>query len=166
MILVLMGVSGAGKSTTGKALSNALGWRLLDADDFHPPANVAKMHAGIALTDDDRDPWLTRLADELRAVLAHGESAVLACSALRQAYRDRIGAAGDVRFVYLEGDYTTIAVRVARRHHHFMPPGLLRSQFATLEEPHDALRVDIRREIPEQVQAIVDAYALSRCNAG
>lgn len=162
MILLLMGVSGCGKSTVGAALAQALGWPFFDADDFHPPANVAKMAAGAPLTDDDRWPWLDRLADEMRAILDRGGHAVLACSALKEAYRARLAQAGDVRVVYLEGDAETIAARLAARQHRYMPPTLLPSQFATLEEPVDALRVDVRLPVAAQVDAIRAAFALTR----
>jgi gluconokinase len=162
MIIALMGVSGSGKTTVGEALAHALGWVFLDADQFHPPANVEKMRAGHPLTDADRAPWLARIADELRAILARGESAVLACSALRAAYRDRIAQAGDVRFVYLAGDFATIDARLAARHHRYMPSTLLASQFATLEEPRDALRVDIRLSVAEQVATIIDVLVPAR----
>ncbi len=158
MIIVLMGVCGCGKTTIGEALARTLGWRFLDADEFHPTANVEKMRAGHPLTDDDRDPWLRRLVDELSATLARGDSAVLACSALRNAYRERIATAGDVRFVYLAGDYATIESRLAAREHRYMPSTLLASQFATLEVPRNALWVDIRLSVNEQVAAIIDAY--------
>ena len=160
MIIVLMGVCGSGKTTIGEALSGALGWPFYDADDFHPPANVAKMAAGTPLTDEDRAPWLARLADELRACLARGGHAVLACSALKQLYRDSLRAAGDVRFVHLAGDQATIAARLAHRQHRYMPSTLLASQFATLEAPTDALTVDIRQDIDEQVAFIRRAYGL------
>jgi len=155
-----MGVSGSGKSVVGQALAAALGWPFLDADDFHPEANVAKMAAGTPLTDDDRWPWLDRLAAEMGAINARGASAVLACSALRQAYRDRLVPAGDVRFVYLKGDHETIAARIAGRRHRYMPATLLASQFATLEEPPDALVVDVRLPVAAQVEAIAAAFGL------
>lgn len=161
MILVLMGVCGCGKTTVGVALAESLGWPLLDADDFHPPANVAKMAAGKALDDADRWPWLDGIAERLRVVLARGGSAVLACSALRQAYRDRLAIAGDVRFVHLAGDYETIAARLASRQHRYMPASLLASQFQTLEIPTDALAVDLRLSVEEQVGAICAAFGLS-----
>jgi gluconokinase len=154
VIVVLMGVCGSGKTTVGRALAASLGWPFHDADGFHPPANVAKMASGTPLTDDDRWPWLDRIAAELTNVLQRGEHAVLACSALKQVYRDRIARAGDVRFVFLEGDFATIAARLAARHHDYMPSSLLASQFAALEEPADALRVDIRADIGAQVAAI------------
>jgi gluconokinase len=162
MIIALMGVSGSGKTTVGEALAQALGWAFLDADQFHPPANVDKMRAGQPLTDTDRAPWLDRIVDELRAILDRGESAVLACSALRAAYRGRIAQAGDVRFVYLAGDFATIDARLAARHHRYMPSTLLASQFATLEEPRDALRVDIRLSVAEQVATVIDVLVPAR----
>lgn len=161
MILVVMGVSGCGKSTVGQALATDLGWPFFDADDFHPAANVAKMAAGLPLVDDDRWPWLDRIVGELQGVLARGGHAVLACSALREAYRERLRRAGDVRFVFLQGDQATIAARLAERSHKYMPPTLLPSQFATLEPPADALAVDIRTTVPEQVQRIRSAFALT-----
>lgn len=165
MILVMMGVCGCGKSTVGEAVAAALGWPFLDADDFHPASNVAKMAAGTPLTDDDRWPWLDRVADELRARLARGEHAVLACSALKQAYRDRLGAAGDVRFVHLAGDYATIAARLASRRHRYMPATLLDSQFAALEPPDDALVVDVAQPVDRQVDRVLSAYGLARAVA-
>jgi gluconokinase len=158
MILVLMGVCGCGKTTIGEALAADLDWPFLDADAFHPEANVAKMRAGQPLTDDDRWPWLDRIAAELRQLLERGGHAVLACSALKQAYRDRIRAAGDVRFVHLSGDFDTISARLATRQHRYMPATLLASQFAALESPRDALVVDIRLDVAEQVAAIRDCF--------
>jgi gluconokinase len=157
MIVVLMGVSGSGKSTTGAALAAALGWRLIDADDLHPPQNVAKMAAGIPLTDDDRWPWLDRIVDTLRRTTAEGANVILACSALKQRYRDRLAQAGDVRFVHLRGDPQTIAARLATRHHRYMPAALLESQFAALEVPSDAIDVDITMSVDAQVAAIIEA---------
>ena len=160
MIIVVMGVSGCGKTTVGRMLGEALGWPFFDADDFHPEANVAKMRSGIPLTDDDRCPWLDRLVAEMGAIDHRGDHAVLGCSALRQAYRERLARAGDVRFVYLKGDRDTIAARLASRSGHYMPPTLLDSQLATLEEPTDAIVVDIRLSAEEQVAAI--RFALSQ----
>jgi gluconokinase len=154
MIVVLMGVCGCGKTTVGHALAQALHWPFFDADDFHPEANVARMRAGIPLTDEDRWPWLDRLAQEMAAINAHGGHAVLACSALRQAYRDRLARAGDVRFVHLRGDRATLASRLSARPGHYMPVSLLDSQLATLEEPTGAAVVDIRSSVAEQVAAI------------
>ena len=154
MIVVVMGVCGCGKTTVGKALAAALGWRFFDADDFHPPANIEKMAAGIPLTDTDRWPWLDRLAAEMGAIERAGGHAVLACSALRQAYRDRLAVAGDVRFVHLRGDRATIAARVAARPGHYMPATLVDSQFAALELPAEAIDVDITLPVAEQVAVV------------
>jgi gluconokinase len=162
VIVVLMGVSGCGKTAVGRALAADLGWPFLDADDYHPEANVAKMAAGTPLTDADRWPWLDRLADEMAALSGRGADAVFACSALKQAYRDRFSRAGDVRFVHLKGDYETIAARVAKRTHRYMPAALLASQFATLEEPHDAIVVDVRDAIPVKIAKIRAALQCDR----
>ena len=156
-----MGVSGSGKTVVGQALAADLGWPFFDADDLHPEANVAKMAAGTPLTDADRWPWLDRVASEMAAIEGRGENAVLACSALRQAYRDRISRAGDVRFVHLSGDHDTIAARLATRSHRYMPPTLLASQFATLEPPQDAVVGDVRDAVPTQVAKIRAALQLS-----
>jgi len=154
MIVVMMGVAGSGKTTVGRALADALGWPFYDADDFHPPQNVAKMAAGTPLTDEDRWPWLARMTDAMRQIDSRGGNAVLACSALRQAYRDVLAAAGNVRFVHLQGDYDTIAARLATRRHRYMPASLLDSQFATLEAPADELDVDVRQSVGEQVAQV------------
>jgi gluconokinase len=160
MVVVLMGVTGSGKTTVGRALAQSLGWAFYDADDYHPPANVAKMASGVPLTDNDRWPWLDRIVDMLGRVQANGSHAVLACSALKQTYRDRIARPGDVNFVYLKGDLATIEARLAARRHKYMPASLLPSQFATLEEPADALVVDIRADVVVQVAAIRDGLQL------
>jgi gluconokinase len=157
MIVVLMGVSGCGKSTVGAALAAALGWPMLDADDLHPPENVAKMSAGVPLTDEDRWPWLDRIVAELQRLAAPTGDAVLACSALKQVYRDRLARAGAMRFVHLRGDRETIAARLATRRHRYMPATLLDSQFATLEVPADAIDIDIRMSVAAQVRTIVEA---------
>jgi gluconokinase len=135
--LVVMGVSGSGKTTIAALLAQELGWRFEDGDWFHPKENVNKMESGTPLTDTDRQPWLEAIAawiDDLSAKGAHG---VVACSALKRRYRDILGRAGHgtVRFVYLKGDKALIAKRITARHGHFMPPALLESQFATLQEP-------------------------------
>jgi gluconokinase len=153
MIVVLMGVSGSGKTTVGDLLARQLGWRYLDADDHHPPENVEKMRAGTALTDTDRWPWLDRLNHLLREHQAAGEHVVLACSALRQVYRERLAQGlDDVRWVHLAGPFDLIASRLQARKHRYMPATLLRSQFDTLEPPTDALVVDIA-EPPEALAA-------------
>ena len=154
--LIVMGVSGSGKSTVGDALARRLGWRFEDGDRFHPASNVAKMHAGIALTDEDRWPWLKAIADEIDRSCAAGPPAVIACSALKRAYRDvLVHGRKDVRIVYLRGDQALIARRLALRTGHFMPPGLLASQFQTLQPPTDDEAV-IAVPIDGPVDAIVD----------
>jgi gluconokinase len=168
VIVVIMGVCGCGKTTVGQALANRLGWQFFDADDFHPPENVAKMAKGVALTDEDRAPWLDRLATEMRALSRKGGHAVLACSALKETYRQRIarglqarGPEGEVgaefRIVYLKGDAKTIEPRLALRSDHFMPSSLLASQFAALEEPDDAMVIDIRQTTEAQAAQIAAA---------
>lgn len=144
MVVLVMGVSGSGKTTVGELLAERLGCEFADADDYHPPANVEKMRAGVALTDADRSPWLDLLRDLIRDRLAAGDDLVLACSALRAAYRDRLLAADDrVAIVYLKGDHELIRLRLANRAGHYMDSRLLDSQFATLEEPDDALVFDV-----------------------
>jgi gluconokinase len=136
LVIVLMGVSGCGKSTTGAALSRRLGWPFRDADSFHPSGNVAKMSRGVPLTDEDRWPWLAAIAQWIDERCEAGERGIVSCSALKSAYRRRIvGTRGGVRLVYLKGDMKLIAQRLRRRKHHFMPASLLESQFAALEEP-------------------------------
>jgi len=165
VIVVLMGVSGSGKTTVGRALADELRWTFIDADDFHPAVNVAKMAAGVALTDEDRWPWLDHLAGELAAIEARGGSVVLACSALKRAYRDRLSRSTMLRWVYLKGDAATIEPRLASRHDHYMPASLLGSQFATLEEPDRAMIVDIRQGVATQVAQIAGGLQLPRVSA-
>jgi gluconokinase len=157
MIVVLMGVSGAGKTTVGELLAERLGWPLFDADDFHPPANIEKMRSGIALADEDRWPWLDRLNGLLKEQESKGESAFLACSALKQKYRDRLAAGcSDLRWVYLKGNFELIESRLKARKGHYMKAGLLESQFAALEEPIDAITADIDAT-PEAIANAVEA---------
>jgi gluconokinase len=135
-VVVMMGVSGSGKTTVAKSVAEREGWRLVEGDDFHPPANVAKMKSGTPLTDEDRWPWLRAIAREIDAIRARGESAIVTSSALKRVYRDiLIGDRLDVALVYLKGSRDLIGKRIAARKGHFMPPALLDSQFATLEEP-------------------------------
>ena len=145
MIIVLMGVSGSGKTTVGEVLAQRLSWTFLDADAFHPPANVAKMHQGIPLTDADRAPWLEALRRRIDAAAANGENIVLACSALKHAYQEYLQAHAPeaVHYVWLSGSEELIRQRMASRKGHFFPPGLLHSQFETLEPPEHAVTVDI-----------------------
>ena len=154
--LVVMGVSGSGKSTIADRLAARLGWRCVDGDKFHPASNVAKMSAGHPLTDEDRWPWLQAIADEIDRVCKAGERAVIACSALKHAYRDiLVHGRSDVRIVFLDGRYDLIAGRLAARKGHFMPPGLLTSQFRTLEPP-DANEHPVTVSIDATVETIVD----------
>lgn len=152
-VVVVMGVAGCGKSTVGPLIARALGADFAEGDMFHPPANVAKMSRGEPLDDSDRMPWLAAMADAIREWQAKGKPTVLACSALRQHYRDILaGGSAGVRFVFLRGSQATIADRIGRRRDHFMPPSLLASQFATLEEPVDAIAVDVG-DTPEAIAA-------------
>ena len=154
--LIVMGVSGSGKSTIGETLAERLGWTFEDGDRFHPASNVAKMSAGHPLTDEDRRPWLQAIADEIDKVCKAGERAVIACSALKRAYREvLVHGRDDVRIVYLDGTQDLIAARLAARKGHFMPPGLLASQFKTLEPPVDSEN-PVTVSIDATVEIIVD----------
>lgn len=154
-VYLVMGVSGSGKSTVGRALAQRLGVPFYDGDDFHPAANVAKMSRGIPLDDADRVPWLARLHDLIAGHLARGTTAVIACSALKKQYRDQLRAGNEgVDIIYLQGSYALIRQRMAARPDHFMPAGMLRSQFDALEPPapHSAFCVDV----DQSVDSIVD----------
>ena len=157
MVIVVWGVTAVGKTTVGKLLAEELGWKFYDADDFHSPANVEKMPCGIPLTDEDRRPWLERLRQMIERSLVEEENAVLACSALKRAYRERLRASEDVKFVFLRASRARIAERLQRRHGHFMPATLLDSQFADLEEPQageQTLTVDVEGTPDELVKLI------------
>lgn len=154
-ILILMGVSGSGKTAVGKELAAQLGWEFYDADDLHPPENKRKMHGGTPLTDADRQPWLRAVRALIDRRLAADRRAVVACSALRQSYRDQlISDPVAVRVVYLKGTIELISDRLANRPGHFMNPHLLQSQFDTLEEPRDAITIDISPPVAQIVAAI------------
>jgi gluconokinase len=152
---VVMGVSGCGKSSVASLLAGRFGGVFLDADDFHPPENKAKMSAGIPLQDEDRKGWLFMLNHELKRRAADQEPLFLACSALRQIYRDQLleGLPG-LRFIYLKGSKELILERLQQRQNHFMPPSLIESQFATLEEPQDALTVSIKEPLPKIIDQL------------
>jgi gluconokinase len=155
VIVIVMGVSGAGKTTVGEALAAALGWEFHDGDDLHPAGNKRKMRRGLALDDADRWPWLAGVRALVERHLADGSGAVIACSALKQTYRDAIVADPErVKIVYLHGVRGLIAQRLRHRRGHFMPPALLESQLAALDEPSDALTVDIAAAPDEIVGAI------------
>ncbi|TKW78302.1 MAG: gluconokinase [Bradyrhizobium icense] len=154
--LVVMGVSGSGKSTIAEALSARLGWRCEDGDKFHPASNVAKMSTGQPLTDEDRWPWLKAIADEIDRLCGKDQRAVFACSALKRSYREvLVHGRDDIRLIFLDGTQALIAGRLAARKGHFMPPGLLDSQFATLERPA-ADEAALTVSIDASVEAIVD----------
>jgi len=153
MIVLVMGVAGVGKTTIGEALAGALGARFIDADDYHPPENVAKMKAGVPLGDEDRWPWLKRLNQELKKE----QSAVLACSALKESYRQRLAeGVKDFKVVYLHGSAELIRERMKTRKHRYMPAALLDSQLATLEPPLDAVAIDVAATLEDSVAAIVE----------
>jgi gluconokinase len=161
--IVVMGVSGCGKTSVGRALAARLGARFVDADDFHPPANVEKMRAGVPLDDADRAPWLARLNAVMRHSVAKGESVVLACSALKRRYRDALAERlPGLRVVHLSGSYELVASRVAARRHRYMPASLLASQFEALEPPEDAVVVDIAGCVGEVVEAALRGLAAAR----
>ena len=152
MIVVLMGVSGVGKTTIGELVARRLGWRFIEGDDYHPPANVGKMAAGIALQDADRWPWL----DALNRRLREGRQAIVTCSALKESYRRRLlMGIGDARVVYLHAPKALVAERIAKRKHKYMPASLLDSQFAALEPPKAAIEIDVSGDPQTSVDAIV-----------
>ena len=157
MIVIIFGVSGAGKTRVGKLLARKLGWHFLEADDFHPAANIKKMRSGHPLTDEDRWPWLEALREQIERFLAVEEDAVLACSALKRKYREHLRVSPDVKLIFLRGDFTLIEKQLRGRRGHFMNPELLQSQFADLEEPEpdeDALTIELGRTPQEIVEEI------------
>jgi gluconokinase len=157
MVIIVWGVSGVGKSTVGELLARDLRWKFYEADNFHPAKNVEKMKAGIPLTDEDRRPWLDSLRQLIERCLDAKENAVLACSALKKAYRDRLRVTGEVRFVFLRASRARIAEQLQRRRGHFMPATLLDSQFIDLEEPmadEHALTVDVEGS-PRDVTSLI-----------
>ncbi|HEX9168180.1 MAG TPA: gluconokinase [Roseiarcus sp.] len=163
--VVVMGVSGSGKTTVAELLAKELGWRFIEGDRLHPPANVEKMRQGIPLTDADRAPWLDRIGEELKSWAAENRSGLLTCSALKRAYRNRIRSARpDVRFVYLRGSEALIKSRVAARHHEYMPASLLRSQFDALEEPtpdEPVVTIDAGGSAKTEVASVIAALSLT-----
>jgi gluconokinase len=164
--IVVMGVSGSGKTTVAKLLAQRLGWRFAEADEFHSAANIEKMRSGVPLTDEDRAPWLAAIAKDIDEAIATDSPVVVTCSALKRRYRDvLIGGRPQVALVYLKGDYQTIERRLASRKHAYMPASLLASQFDALEEPdRDEMATCVSVEPPpaEIVSRILDALSLSR----
>jgi gluconokinase len=162
--LIVMGVSGSGKTTVAELIAKRLGWPFVEGDRLHPKANVEKMRRGIPLTDADRWPWLDRIGEELKRWAAEGRSGIMTCSALKRAYRDRIRSARpDARFVYLKGSLALIEARVAARHHEYMPASLLKSQFDTLEEPapdEPVVTIDADASPEEEATAAIAALGL------
>jgi gluconokinase len=162
-VLVLMGVSGGGKSTIAYELQRLLGWNFQEGDDLHPPANVEKMRSGHPLNDHDRKPWLHAIAQWIDARLAAGEPGIITCSDLKRAYRDiTVGGRSGVTLVYLKGDEAVIAARIARRTHRYMPVALLHSQFEALEEPtpdEHAIVVNVHRSITETIAEVLQNLA-------
>ncbi len=165
-VLIVMGVSGCGKTTVAEKLAARLQWQFAEADTFHPTANVEKMRAGTPLTDEDRAPWLDAIAMWIDTMRSEGKRCVVTCSALKRAYRQRLANGhGDVRLVYLQGAYDLIASRLAARRHEYMPPTLLRSQFDTLEEPgaeENPLVLSIAQPADEIVRQVVANLELER----
>lgn len=154
LVLVIMGVSSSGKTTVGSMLASELGWGFYDADDFHSSVNREKMSKGIPLTDEDRAEWLRALQQLILKNLGESVSCVLACSALKQRYRQQLAVNEKVRFVYLRGTYEQVETRMKRRKDHYMPVQLLQSQFEALEEPREAVIVDISHS-PEEIVKII-----------
>lgn len=150
-----MGVTGSGKTTIGVLLAQRLGWEFVDADSFHSPTNVEKIRQGIALDDADRTPWLRALREAMEGWAAEYKSVVLACSALKKSYRDELCIPGEIKFVYLKGTYDLIYKRLRQRHGHFASETILASQFAALEEPDEAITVDIDHSEDEIVGEIM-----------
>ncbi len=160
MIVIVMGVVGAGKTTVGNMLAAELGWQFADADDFHPRANVDKIREGIALTDADRAPWLDLLHKAIAGWSAAKTNVVLACSALKRIYREKLKVGPEVRFVYLKGSAALIAERLHERHGHFAGQSILASQVADLEEPQSAIVADIRQTPSQIVDSIRNQLGL------
>jgi gluconokinase len=156
-MIIIFGVSGAGKTTVGKLLARELGWRFIEADDFHPAANIEKLRNGHRLTDEDRWPWLDCLRKQIERSPSAGENAVLACSALKRAYRDHLRVSDEIKFVFLRGDYALVEKQLGSRHGHFMNAALLQSQFDDLEEPQldeNVLTIELGPKPEEIVEGI------------
>ena len=159
MVVLVMGVTGAGKTTVGELLAERLGWKFLDADDFHPPENIEKMKHGIPLTDSDREPWLAAIHAALLDYAAKNQNVVLACSALKQKYREKLAAGLEMRICYLKGSFEAISSHIEHRTGHFAGEAILAGQFSDLEEPDDAVVLDAAASPEENVRV-----ALSKLN--
>jgi gluconokinase len=160
MIIVLMGVTGSGKSTVGNLLAQQLGWRFFEGDDFHSPDNIQKLRRGEPLSDEDRKPWLEAIREAIRTAIDRGENAVIACSALKKSYRKVLQIDGQVSFVYLKASIALIQERLKNRVGHFMNPSLIQSQFATLEEPGEGLQIDAGLSPAAIVQVIRNKFSI------
>jgi gluconokinase len=161
VVAIVMGVTGAGKTTIGELLAKQLGWSFVDADSFHSPANVEKIRHGIPLNDADREPWLKAMRDAIGGWTAEGQNVALACSALKGLYREELSVGADVKFIYLKGSKELIAKRLQSRHGHFASQAILASQFATLEEPEDAVTVEVDQSPEEIVREIRERLGLT-----
>jgi gluconokinase len=164
VIVIVFGVSGAGKTTVGELLARDLGWHFLEADDFHPASNIEKMRSGHPLTDEDRAPWLERLREQIKRSLAAGENTVLACSALKRKYRQLLRVNHEVKLVFLRGSYALISAQLSHRRGHFFDLALLQSQFDDLEEPQpdeSALIIELGRTAQELVKEIKEKLHLN-----
>jgi gluconokinase len=161
VIAIIMGTTGAGKTTIGTMLAAQLKWEFADADAFHPPANIEKMSRGIPLNDADRAPWLAAMRKAILEWIAAGKNVVLACSALKRAYRDELHPSPEVKVIYLKGDYALFAERIQHRHGHFASKGILAGQFADLEEPEDAITIDAAKSPDEIVAELRSRLVLS-----
>jgi gluconokinase len=160
MIIIVMGVAGSGKTTIGSLLADKLNWKFYDADDFHPESNRAKLSSGVALTDEDRAGWLTTLKELIAENIQQNISVVLACSALKDSYRNTLKVDERVKFIYLKGTYEQIKIRLNKRTGHFMSAGMLDSQFDTLEEPQSTLTIDIAHTPQEIISIIRKGFSL------
>jgi gluconokinase len=161
VIIIIMGTTGAGKTTIGTMLAAQLNWQFADADAFHPPANIEKMSRGIPLNDADRAPWLEAMHKAILEWIAVGKNVVLACSALKRAYREVLRASPEVKIIYLKGNFALFAERIRHRHGHFAGEGILAGQFADLEEPADAITIDAAQSPEEIVAEIRNRLALA-----
>ena len=165
VVIVLMGVAGAGKTTIGQLLAAQLHWLFADADDYHSPANIAKMRAGIPLTDEEREPWLETLRMLITGWIVSGQNAVLACSALKHSYRERLRVATETQFVYLKVSPEILRERLRARHGHYMTEKMLASQLATLEEPQQAIVVDGDGTPDEIISEILVSLKLAKVSS-